>query len=130
MATSSAALADAARQLRALDAEFVRLANAGDAKALVEAFYAEDAQLLPPNAPKAVGRAAITQFWKTFIDAGAKDVRLDTTDIQASGDLAYAVGKYTLTMAGQQHEGKYLAVYRRGSDGRYQAVVDTFSANA
>ena len=121
---------DAAEQIRAMDAEFVRNANAGNAVALVEAFYANDAQLLPPNSPKVSGKPAITQFWQGFIAAGVSDVQLETTDISASGDLAYGVGRYKFKMAGAPQEGKYLVVYRRQQNGRYRAVVDMFSSNA
>ena len=51
MATFSLGRDDAAPQIRAMDEEFVRNANAGNAEALVESFYADDAQLLPPRLP-------------------------------------------------------------------------------
>ena len=121
---------DAAEQIRAMDAEFMRNANAGNADALVEAFYANDAQLLPPNSPKVSGKSAIAQFWQGFIAAGASDVQLETTEISASGDLAYGVGRYKFKMAGAPQEGKYVVVYRRQQNGRYRAVVDMFSSNA
>ena len=121
---------DAGEQIRAMDAEFVRNANAGNADALVEAFYANDAQLLPPNAAKVSGKSAITEFWKGLIAAGASDVQLETTDISASGDLAYGVGRFKFKMGGAPQEGKYVVVYRRQQNGRYRAVVDTFSSNA
>src|SRR5690242_18571579 len=41
--------------VRAMNAEFGRLANAGDAGALVDFFYAEEASLLPPGAPLVKG---------------------------------------------------------------------------
>jgi ketosteroid isomerase-like protein len=121
---------DAAEQMRAMDAEFARNANSGNANALVEAFYANDAQLLPPNSPKVSGKPAITQFWQGFMAAGASDVQLETADISASGDLAYGVGAYKFKMAGAPQEGKYVVVYRRQQNGRYRAVVDMFSSNA
>ena len=48
MSTATTSSQDVAQQIRALDAEFVKHARAKDAAALTEAFYAEDAQLLPP----------------------------------------------------------------------------------
>jgi ketosteroid isomerase-like protein len=130
MATTSTGLEDATQQIRAMDAEFVRNANSGNADALVEAFYANDAQLLPPNAAKLSGKPAIAEFWKGLIAAGASDVQLETTVISASGDLAYGVGRYKFKMAGEPQEGKYVVVYRRQQNGRYRAVVDMFSSNA
>ena len=130
MATSSPGLGDATQQIRAMDAEFVRNANARNVDALVQGFYADDAQLLPPNAAKVSGKQAIIDFWKAFIGAGASDVSLDTTDISASGDLAYGVGRYKFKMAGAPQEGKYVVVYRKQQDGRYKAVADMFSSNS
>jgi ketosteroid isomerase-like protein len=120
---------DAARVIRALDAEFARHANAGDAAALTDAFYAEGAHLLPPNTPQVTGRAAIRDFWKAFMSAGVKDVVLDTAEIYASGDLAYGVGKYSYSQGGAKHTGKYSVVYRRQANGGFQAVVDSFNSN-
>ena len=130
MATSSPGMGDAAQQIRAMDAEFVQNANAGNADALVQAFYADDAQLLPPNAPKISGKVAIAEFWRGIIKAGASDVSLDTTEVSTSGDLAYGVGKYKFKMAGAPQEGKYVVVYRKQQNGRYKAVVDMFSSNS
>jgi ketosteroid isomerase-like protein len=121
---------EAARAIRALEADFERHANAGNADAIVDEFYAEDAQVLPPASPVVGGRAAIREFWKSFLAAGCTDLKLETTDIHASGDLAYGVGGYRYTMAGERHTGKYVVVYRRQPDGDYRAMVDSFSDNA
>ena len=130
MATTAPGADAVTRQIQDLDRDFERHANAGDAQALTEAFYAPDAHLLPPHAPKFTGRAAISEFWKNVIAAGASDVHLNTTEVSVEGDLAYAVGGYTFTLGGATQEGKYVVVYRRQADGRYLAAVDSFSPNA
>jgi ketosteroid isomerase-like protein len=129
MATSAAGAEEAARQIHQLDREFERNANAGNVQALVDGFYAEDARLLPPHAPQMNGKAGIAAFWQNVIAAGASGLRLETTEIQESGNLAYGIGRYTFTMAGAEQEGKYVVIYRR-QDGRFLAVVDMFSPNA
>ena len=130
MSTATPAPNDAARAIRALEAEFQRHANANDAAALTEAFYNDDAQLLPPNAPQVNGKSAIRDFWKAFLAAGVSDVVLDTGNVSSSGDLAYGVGIYGFTAAGTRQSGKYVVVYRRQSNGSYRAVADAFSSNA
>ena len=70
MSTATPGPNDAARAIRALEAEFQRLANANDAAAMTEAFYTDDAILLPPNAPQQNGKAAIRDFWKAFLAQG------------------------------------------------------------
>jgi ketosteroid isomerase-like protein len=127
---SPATTQDVARQIRALDAEFMRLANAKDAAGLTEAFYAEDAHLLPPNAPIVTGKAAIRDFWKAFMQVTGTDVVLDSYEISAAGDLAYGVGRWSGTIQGAHQKGKYVVVYRRQADGGYKAIADIFNADA
>ena len=126
--------ADVTGALRALDEEFVRSANAGDAGKLVSGFYAEDATLLPPNAPLIKGAENIRGFWQSVMDAGAGDVTLETTEIDASGDLAYGIGRYSLTMPApdggrSRDQGKYLVVFRRQPGGGWKAVADMVSSD-
>jgi len=129
MSTATPAPDDAARAIRALEAEFQRLANAGDAAALTAAFYADDAVVLPPNMPQVNGKAAIRDFWTAFLATGMSDVVLETGNVSSSGDLVYNIGKYGYTAAGARHVGKYLVVYRRQSNGSYRAVADAFNSN-
>ena len=120
--------------LRALDEEFVRNANAGDAGKLVSGFYTEDATLLPPNAPLITGAQDTRGFWQSVIDAGAGDVTLETSRVDASGDLAYGIGRYSFTMSSadggrSREQGKYLVVFRRQPGGGWKAVADMFSSD-
>ena len=130
MSAAAASLQDIARAIRALEQEFQDHANAGNAAALTEAFYAADATLLPPSAPPVKGADAIRDFWAAFLGAGVTDAELRTEDVSASGDLAYNTGAYAFSLNGSRHTGKYLVVYRRQADGSYRAVADSFSGNA
>ena len=130
MSTATLGPNDAVGAITALEAEFQRHANAGDAAAMTDAFYTEDALLLPPNAPQVKGKAAIRDFWKTFLAVGVSDVVLETVNVSSSGDLAYSVGKSGFTVAGAKQTGKYMCVYRRQSNGSYRAVADIFNSNA
>jgi ketosteroid isomerase-like protein len=121
---------DAARQIQALDAEFMRLANAKDAAALTDTFYAEDAKLLPPNSPIVQGKAAIREFWTAFMQIAGNDIKIDSYEISVAGDLAYCVGRYSGTLNGAHQTGKYVVVYGRQGDGSYKAIADIFNADA
>jgi uncharacterized protein (TIGR02246 family) len=122
---------EAARAIRAMDREFVVNAQARDAARLVNAFYAPDAKVMPPNSPPVEGTEAILSFWKAVLGSGVTGIDLNTTHIAASGDLAYAVGSYTMTReAPAEQRGEYLVVYRRQPDGSWRAIVDMFSPNA
>lgn len=117
--------------VRALDREFVRLANAGDTAAMVDSFYAEDATLLPPGAPPVQGKAAIKEFWAGFVaSVKPSDLELNTTQVDASGDLAYGIGAYAFSAGGVRHTGKYLVALRRQPDGLLRCVADSFGPNA
>ena len=129
MSAASSSMQDSARTIRDMEAEFARKANAGDAAALTEGYYADGAQLLPPNAPTVQGKAAIRQFWEMFLAMGSTDIRMETANVSASGDLAYSTGSYGHTVNGVRHSGKYMVVYQRQADGGYQAVADSFSDN-
>jgi uncharacterized protein (TIGR02246 family) len=129
MSSATLGPSDALQAIRALEAEFQRNANAGDATALTEAFYADDAVLLPPNSLQVNGKAAIREFWKAFLAASPSGLVLETTIAASSGDLAYGAGRYEYDAGGTKQSGKYLAVYRRQSNGSYRAVADTFNSN-
>lgn len=130
MSSAASGLQDVAQKIRALDAEFIRHAKAKDAAGITEFFYAEDALLLPPNAPLVRGKKAIREFWTSFMTQTGTDVTIDSHDISASGDLAYSVGRWTGTIGGVKQQGKYCVVLRRQADGGYKAIVDAFNADA
>jgi uncharacterized protein (TIGR02246 family) len=133
MATSAAGFDEAARAIRALDLEFITNVKAKDAARLVDSFYAEDARLLPPDHAPVSGKAAIREFWQAVLAGGVTAVELDTTHIEASGDLAYGVGAFVIRRepgsGPAEYRGKYVVVYRRGRDGAWKAAADMFSGN-
>ena len=94
---------------RAFTAAFRR----GDARGVAE-LYTEDAQLIPPGSDVASGRSAIAAFWRTVMDTGARDLILDTTEVESAGDLAYEVG--TVRVVGEHSqvtEGRYVVVWKQ-----------------
>ena len=118
--------------IHALDASFARLAVAGDYKALVELFYAEDALFLAPNAPAATGRAGIEAALRSM--PPITKFKLQSDDIDGTGDLAYSRGRYALTMAPPgappiDDQGKSLVVLRRQKDGSWKAIRDMFNSD-
>jgi ketosteroid isomerase-like protein len=124
----------AAEAIRKLDAEFMKAANGKNAGALVKAFYAADAVLMPPNHPIVEGTTAIQGFLQGLIDGGLTSIKLETTSVAASGDLACGQGRYALSLspagaAPIQDEGKYIVVYRRQSNGSWRAVSDIFNSD-
>ncbi len=124
----------AADAIHRLDAEFMKAANAKDSAALVKAFYAPDAVLLPPNRPIVEGRDNIRVFLQGLMDSGFTGIKLETTTIASAGDLAYSRGRYTLSMwppggAPVQDVGKYIVAYRRQANGAWRAAADIFNSD-
>ena len=120
--------------IQAGNRQFERNIRARDATALVEAFYAEDALVLPPDQPIVSGRAQVTEFWQQMFRMGLRGAALATLQVEASDDLVVEVGKYTLTLGPEgpgavQSRGKYLVAYRRQADGGWKATADMFSGD-
>ena len=122
---------DGRNAIEAANAKMVADYAAGDAKALALA-YTDDAVMLPPDATRVVGHAAIEALWKGWIDAGIKNLTLKSTDLEISGDLAYEVGDIALQMPlkggnPSPATGTYVFVWRRGGDGVWRVKVDTWN---
>ncbi len=91
------------------------------------ALYAEDAVLMPPNAPAFNGRAAVQQFWSGLLAAGGTDVDLIVDDIQVSGDIAVDRGRYEVTKPFRD-SGKYVVIWRNRG-GKWLITHDIFNSN-
>ena len=119
---------DAASAIRTLSDAFVRHFNAADADQLVQAFYAEDARLLPPNHPMVTGRSQISEALQQFLDAGFGEMATDAVEVGSSGDLAYRIGTYSLGRPAPDR-GKFIEIYRRQADGSWRCLADMFSSD-
>ena len=119
-------------EFRQLDIIFEQSVANKNAAALVSGFYAEGAVLMPPNHPAVEGRANIQAFLQGSMDQGATGIRLETIKYDIEGSLAYAQGKYALTLEtpdGTTVEdiGKYVVTYRQQTDGGWKVVTDIFN---
>ncbi len=122
-----------AADVAAMDEAFIRHINAGDADALIDGWYAEDAILLPPEQDLVPGRENIRQSLRELIEAGVADFRLETKVSGHSRNLLYVIGEFSYTLPDpdghtEEHRGKSLMVARRGSDGRWRILADMFNA--
>ncbi len=116
---ASGALSDAdAAAIRNTIDSFVQ-ANLASDWAAVAALFTEDAVRMPQNEPMVVGRAAILASMEaepvTFTQWSNAPLEID-----GRGDLAYARGTYSLTVAGMpQVVGKYVSILRQQPDGSW-----------
>jgi ketosteroid isomerase-like protein len=113
----------------ATERRFVAAYNQGDAPGLA-AFYTQDGQIMPPNAEVAAGPLALEALFRSFWDAGDTVIELETVEAEGSGDIAYEVGKYTLSgKLGKVNDlGKYIVVWKKVG-GQWKLYRDIFNSN-
>ena len=104
---------DIRTQISSANSEFMNAFKRGDADAMAKLYTAEG-QLLPANSDFVRGPAAIRVFWQGVIDLGLKDASLETIEVEAHGDTAIEVGRYSLMAAGGAvaDKGKYIVVWK------------------
>jgi len=120
-------------EIEGLIAQFAKDFENQDA-AGVASYYTEDAKLLPPGSPLLEGRDAIRAFADGMFAAGCRSLDLKTGDVVEAGDLAVEVGSFVMGIVPPgadpiQDVGKYVAIWRRQSDGSLKLIVDTFNSD-
>jgi len=129
MDTESAAARTA---IDSLAPEFASHVNQGHAD-VVAGFYAENAVLMPPNAPTASGRAAIQAAWAEFISMKPQ-LTITPQSVVANGPMAVERGVYSMSFtppgatAPMTDTGKYL-VHWRLLDGKWVIVDDIWNSD-
>ena len=113
-------------------AKMVNTQQKTDWAAYVQLYYAEDATLLPPNAPPVKGRAAIQAMFEAF--PPSSNVKFDPIDVDGRGDLAYVRGDYAMTLNPPGapplvDKGKYVEIHRKQADGSWKSVYDCFNSD-
>jgi uncharacterized protein (TIGR02246 family) len=116
--------------LRAALEQWVAAAQAKDA-AKFASFYAEDGLLLMEGAPDARGMAALKEGTAGMMSDPnfALVFEADEVVVARSGDVAYDVGSYTLTMSDPDgnpvtQTGHYVDVWRKNAVGEWKVAVD------
>jgi ketosteroid isomerase-like protein len=113
----------------ALKATLVRAVECGDA-ALAASLYAADARVLPPGAQPITDPDGVLDFWQRRIDGGSDGGVLETVRRDEFGDVAVEEGRYG-RRSGEDwvDSGKYLAVFRRQSDGSWRYATDIWNSD-
>ena len=109
-------------------------ALANDLEAMVS-YYTDDAYLLPPNEPVAIGKKAIRESWGRLLGPGvATSWTITKVEVARSGDIAYLIGAYALTMKDPEGKpvvdrGKIMEIWKKREDGKWKAVADTYNTD-
>ena len=120
--------------IREADAQWSKAAGSLDVDKTV-AFYADDASLLPPNEPIATTKEAIRAMWAGLLAPGTV-ISWEPTKVEVakSGDLAYLVGTYKLSMKGpdgkpMDDHGKMVEVWKKQPNKQWKCVADIFNSD-
>ena len=121
---------DDAAAIRQADLNFVANSLAGDWDALV-AGYTEDAVVMPPNQEVVIGRSAIRDLFSVLT---INDFTLETVEMDGRGDLVFARGDYSWTVAVGEGEpvadhGKWLTIWRKQADGTWLLSQDIWNSD-
>jgi ketosteroid isomerase-like protein len=125
----------AEQELRALDEQWSASAARNDLNGTV-AFYADDAVLLPPNAPMAADKKSIRESWAGLLGPNtAVSWKWSKIEVAQSGELAYIYGSYKLTIGASSvsgpvnDTGKFLEVWKKQAGGEWKCIVDTYNSD-
>ncbi len=128
--------ADDVAALRAADEQWSATAAKNDLAGTV-AFYADDAVVLPPNAPIAKDAKSIRESWAAMLAPNTNlSWKASKAEVAKSGELGYLYGTYEMSMkdpkgAPPVHDtGKFVEVWKKQADGKWKCIVDTYNSDS
>ncbi len=104
----------------------------------IAAHYADDGNLMVPNAPMMTGKGAISTGMKDVLTDPNWSLALQPVQVEVSraGDLGYTRGTYVLTATDPSskkvatEKGRFVAIFRKQADGSWKAIEDISNAEA
>lgn len=130
---ASAQTASDEQQIRDLEQQWAEAVEERDLEAIV-GLFAEDGQIMPPNAKSVKGRKPIAEAWQGILDLPELDFSFAPTavNVAGSGDMAYVIGTYQLAYQGEEARvedaGKYVDVWEK-IDGEWKVVIETYNSD-
>jgi ketosteroid isomerase-like protein len=124
--------ADVQTQLRDLTQDFATSFNTGNYDQAAN-FFASDGVLMAPHDEGAYGQKSVERLLRGMGEAGYSDLRLETTRVDHSGDMAMELGKFSIVVRKPDgtpvsERGKYVKVWRRL--GAWLVLADCWSLTA
>src|SRR5260370_40567953 len=89
---------DVESQLRDFSQDFATSFNTGNYD-LAAGLFAGDGALMVPNYAGAYGQKAVERLLRQVGEAGDADLRLETTRVEHSGDMAMGIGRFLVVVA-------------------------------
>jgi len=108
---------DVESQLRDLTQDFATSFNTGNYDHAARLF-ANDGVLMAPQYEGAYGQKQVERLLRELGEAGYSDLRMETTRVDHSGDMAMELGRFSLVVRDADggiiaEHGKYVRVWRR-----------------
>jgi ketosteroid isomerase-like protein len=108
---------DVESQLRDLTQDFQTSFNTGNYDQAASLFVS-DGVLMAPHHEAAFGQKPVERLLRELGEAGYGDLRLETTRVEHSGDMAMEVGRFSVVVRKADgtltpESGKYVKVWRR-----------------
>ncbi|MGZ4815353.1 MAG: YybH family protein, partial [Terriglobales bacterium] len=124
----------AEQKIRDLDKAWSQAAQSKDLDKAVS-YYADDASVLPFNAPIATGKDAIHEVWQHLMSLPGFSLTFAPTKINVakSGDMAYEIGTFELRTNDPQGnptttDGKYVVTWKKINT-QWKVEADIFNTN-
>lgn len=123
---------DVESQLRNLTQDFAMAFNTGNYDQAA-AVFAADGVLMAPHVDAVYGQKQVERLLRQMGESGYSDLRLETTRIDHSGDMAMELGHFTVVVRRADgtlvpERGKYVKVWRRL--GAWLLMADCWSRTA
>ena len=98
----------------------------------VASFYAADGIAFPPDEPVAVGSAAARRVWANYFADPSYQISWKTTSAEVVNDLGWTAGTFQDSSTDSDGKtiaktGKYVCVWHRGADRKWQAIRDIWN---
>ena len=125
-------IVDVQSQLRDLTQDFATSFNTGNYDQAAS-YFASDGVLMAPLYEGAYGQKPVERLLRQMGEAGYSDLRLETTRVDHSGDMAMELGRFSVVVhnadgSSVPERGKYVRVWRR--IGAWLVMADCWSLTA
>ncbi len=121
--------------VNALLEQWVSAVNTGDLDAW-SATLADDATVMPPNAPAVTGIESLRPWMvQTFFDPFNVQLSCTFDDVDPAGDVVFARGSYDLSLAPKdgaqviEDSGKFVNVFKRQQDDSFKYAIAMWNSN-
>ena len=121
--------------LRETDMEWAAVASEGEDVDRIISYWSDDATVFPPDAPVVKGKAALREFVFRSLEIPGFSVSWQPTEVvvSPSGDFGYTTGENAFTFPDADgnlvtQRGRYVTVWRKTADGRWECVIDIWNA--